>query len=519
MRKLNLFLRSKIGNLRGQEFKVGKPTGFMEYPRRKTPWRDTKERLLDYYEIYTPAKDHDLKTQGARCMNCGVPFCESEHGCPIDNLIPEWNDLVYKDRWRDAYNRLSKTNNFPEFTGRVCPAPCEGACVLGINEPAVTIKDIENSIIDRAFEEGWVRSKQATKRTNKKVAIIGSGPAGLTAADQLNQAGHSVTVFEREDRIGGLLMYGIPNMKLSKSLVNRRLQLLEDSGIEFKVNTNVGVNLDPQLLMDDFDATLIATGSTIPRDIEIPGRDGQNIHFAMDFLTQHTKSLLNTSLTDGNYINAKDKNVIVIGGGDTGTDCIATAIRQGCSSLINMEIMPKPPVDRDPNNPWPLWPHIYRTDYGHEESQERFGKDPREFSLLSKEFIVDKHNKLTGLKTINLDWEESPEGQKSMKEVKGTEQIWEADLIFLAMGFVGPEQYLLDKMKVKLNDKNNIHADYGKFTTSIKGVFASGDCRRGQSLVVWAMNEGRGAALEIDRFLVGQSTLSAPMLKLGSLKD
>tara|TARA_B100001765_G_scaffold10001_1_gene5838 strand:- start:87 stop:1445 length:1359 start_codon:yes stop_codon:yes gene_type:complete len=451
-------------------------------------------------------------------MNCGVPFCESEHGCPIDNLIPEWNDLVYKNRWRDAYNRLIKTNNFPEFTGRVCPAPCEGACVLGINEPAVTIKDIENSIIDRAFEEGWVRSQQATKRTNKRVAIIGSGPAGLTAADQLNQAGHSVIVFEREDRVGGLLMYGIPNMKLSKSLVKRRLQLLEDSGIEFRVNTNVGVNLEPQTLMDDFDAILIATGSTIPRDIEIPGRDGKNIHFAMDFLTQHTKSLLNTSLTDGNYINAKDKNVIVIGGGDTGTDCIATAIRQGCSSLVNMEIMPKPPVDRGHNNPWPLWPHIYRTDYGHEESQERFGKDPREFSLLSKEFLVDEHNKLTGLKTINLDWEETSLGQQSMKEVKGTEQIWEADLIFLAMGFVGPEQYLLDKMKVKLNDRNNIHADYGDFSTSIEGVFASGDCRRGQSLVVWAMNEGRGAALAIDRFLEGQSTLSAPMLKLGSLR-
>lgn len=313
-------------------------------------------------------------------------------------------------------------------------------------------------------------------------------------------------------------MYGIPNMKLSKSLVKRRLQLLEDSGIEFRVNTNVGVNLEPQALMDDFDAILIATGSTIPRDIEIPGRDGKNIHFAMDFLTPHTKSLLNTSLTDGNYINAKDKNVIVIGGGDTGTDCIATAIRQGCSSLVNMEIMPKPPVDRGHNNPWPLWPHIYRTDYGHEESQERFGKDPREFSLLSKEFLVDEHNKLTGLKTINLDWEETSLGQQSMKEVRGTEEIWEADLIFLAMGFVGPEQYLLDKMKVKLNDRNNIHADYGDFSTSIEGVFASGDCRRGQSLVVWAMNEGRGAALAIDRFLEGQSTLSAPMLKLGSLR-
>ena len=503
----------------GQEFKMGKPTGFMEFPRRKTPWRDVNERLLDYYEIYTPAKNHDLKTQGARCMNCGVPFCESDHGCPIDNLIPEWNDLVYKEKWEEAYYRLSKTNNFPEFTGRACPAPCEGACVLGINEPAVTIKDIENSIIDRAFEEGWVKSRIPNSKTGKKIAIIGSGPAGLTAADQLNNAGHSVVVFEREDRIGGLLMYGIPNMKLSKSLVERRIRLLEDSGIDFQTNVDVGNNIDPGNLINEFDAVLIATGSTTPRDADIPGRNAHGIHFAMDYLTKHTKSLLNSSLEDGNYINAKDKKVVVIGGGDTGTDCIATAIRQGCSSLINMEIMPQPPVDRAENNPWPLWPIIHRVDYGHEESKERFGKDPREFSLLTKEFIVDQDNNLTGLKTINLKWEESSNGKQTMVEERGTEKIWEADLVLLAMGFVGPEKYLLEKMQVSLNKKNNINAEHGAFKTNIEGVFTAGDCRRGQSLIVWAMNEGRGAALQIDRYLSGSSRLSAPTLKLGSLRD
>jgi len=498
---------------------MGKPTGFMEFPRRKTPWRDVNERLLDYYEIYTPAKDHDLKTQGARCMNCGVPFCDSDHGCPIDNLIPEWNDLVYKERWEEAYYRLSKTNNFPEFTGRVCPAPCEGACVLGINEPAVTIKDIENSIIDRAFEEGWVQSQITRKRTGKTIAIIGSGPAGLTAADQLNKAGHTVSVFEREDRIGGLLMYGIPNMKLSKSVVQRRIKLLEDSGIEFRTNADVGNNVDPARLVNEYDATLIAIGSTIPRDIPIPGRDANGIHFAMEYLTQHTKSLLSSSLTDDNYINTQEKKVIVIGGGDTGTDCIATSIRQGCSSLINMEITPTPPIERETNNPWPLWPIIQRVDYGHEESLARFGRDPREFSLLTKEFIVDQKNVVTGVKTINVTWEKSSDGTQTMVEESGTEKIWEADIVLLAMGFVGPEQELLKKMQVSLNNKNNIDAKHGAFETNIKGVFTAGDCRRGQSLIVWAMNEGRGAALQIDRFLSGTSSLSAPTLKLGSLRD
>ena len=497
---------------------MGKSTGFMEYPRRKTPWRDPVDRSLDYYEIYTPAEEEQLKKQGARCMNCGVPFCESEHGCPIDNLIPEWNDLVYKGRWKEAYERLTKTNNFPEFTGRVCPAPCEGACVLGINEPAVTIKDIENSIIDKAFEEGWVKDYQPAQSTGRKVAIIGSGPAGLTAADQLNKAGHSVTVFEREDRIGGLLVYGIPNMKLSKSLLNRRVKLLESQGIEFKTNSNIGVDILSDEIRKAFDAVLIATGSTIARDLNIPGRESENIHFAMDFLTQNTKSLLNSSLSDGNYIDAKDKNVIVIGGGDTGTDCIATSIRHGCKNLVNMEIMNKPPKRRGSDNPWPLWPNIFRTDYGHEESEKRFGADPRRFSLMSKEFL-SKDGHVTGLKTVEIEWAQEKDGKMKMKEIINTEKTWEADLVLLALGFIGPEQEILNDFGIAINEIGNIEAAYGKFNTNIDGVFSAGDARRGQSLVVWAMNEGRGAALEIDRYLQGSSRLSAPMIKLGSLRD
>ena len=496
---------------------MGKPTGFMEYPRRKTPWRDPVDRALDYYEIYTPAEEGQLKKQGARCMNCGVPFCESEHGCPIDNLIPEWNDLVYKGEWKEAYERLTKTNNFPEFTGRVCPAPCEGSCVLGINEPAVTIKDIENSIIDKAFEEGWVEEKKTIKATGKKVAIIGSGPAGLTAADQLNKVGHNVTVFEREDRIGGLLVYGIPNMKLSKSLLSRRVGLLESQGIVFKTKTNIGKDISAKELKESYDSILIATGSTIPRDLDVKGRDSGNIHFAMDFLTQNTKSLLNSSLSDGNYIDAKDKNVIVIGGGDTGTDCIATAIRHGCKNMVNMEIMNKPPKRRGADNPWPLWPNILRIDYGHEESSKRFGSDPRRFSLLSKEFL-SKDGAVSGLTTVEIEWTQGKDGKMQMKEIANSEKTWEADLVLLALGFIGPEQEVLNDFGLSTNTMGNIDSAYGEFSTDIDGVFAAGDARRGQSLVVWAMNEGRGAALEIDRYLEGSSRLSAPSLKLGSLK-
>jgi NAD(P)H-dependent glutamate synthase small subunit len=417
-------------------------------------------------------------------------------------LIPEWNDLVYHGRWREALDRLHRTNNFPEFTGRVCPAPCEGACVLGIIEPAVTIKNIENAIIDRGFAEGWVRANPPKSRTGKQVAVVGSGPAGLAAADMLNRSGHRVTVFERENRIGGLLMYGIPNMKLEKELVQRRLDLLAAEGIEFVTNADVGNNVDPAKLRYEYDALLLATGATKPRDLTIPGRDLKGIHFAMDFLTATTKSLLESGMTDGQYISARDRKVIVIGGGDTGTDCIATSLRHGCKTLTNFELLPKPPGTRAANNPWPEWPRVFRVDYGHEEASARDGKDPRQFCVLSKEFLGDGQGNLTGVKTVEVQWVEE-NGQWQMNEVPGSERTWEADLILLAMGFVGPEHYLAAKLGLEIDERSNYRAAYGQYATSIPGVFAAGDCRRGQSLVVWAINEGRQAAAVIDQFLSG----------------
>ena len=383
---------------------MGKPTGFKEFKRQAEPYRAAGARLLDYKEIYTPHDDKHLQTQGARCMDCGVPFCQSGEGCPVYNLIPEWNDLVYKGQWREALDRLHKTNNFPEFTGRVCPAPCEGSCVLGINEPAVTIKNIENAIIDKGFENGWVTANRPTFRTGKKVAVVGSGPAGLAAAAQLNQAGHEVTVYEREDRIGGLLMYGIPNMKLEKDVVGRRVKLLEEEGVKFVVNADIGGKgenaIATDTLLSQVDALCLATGATNARDLKIPNREGHGIHFAMEFLTANTRSLLDSNLEDGKYISAKGKNVIVIGGGDTGTDCIATSLRHGCKSLVNFEIMPRPPVDRADDNPWPLWPKIYREDYGHLEAQHKFGTDPRTYSISGKEFVRDSNGKLLGINTV-----------------------------------------------------------------------------------------------------------------------
>ncbi|MEK9823948.1 MAG: glutamate synthase subunit beta, partial [Gammaproteobacteria bacterium] len=410
---------------------MGKPTGFKEFDRETEPYRDPGERLLDFKELYTPHQDSHLATQGSRCMDCGVPFCQSGNGCPIHNLIPEWNDLIYKGRWRDALDRLHKTNNFPEFTGRVCPAPCEGACVLGITNPPVTIKNIENAIIDRGYEEGWVVPQPPAERTGKTIAIVGSGPCGLAAADQLNKAGHKVTVYERADRIGGLLMYGIPNMKLDKGVVERRIQLLRDEGIEFVVNADVGKSIDPTQLVADNDAVLLATGATLARDLPIPGRDAKGVHLAMEFLTANTRSLLDSNLEDGNYISAKDKNVIVIGGGDTGTDCIGTSLRHGCKSLVNFELLPKPPAERASDNPWPLWPRIYRVDYGHAEAAHRDGDDPRVYSIMSKEFLKDEAGNLTGIVTVNVD--------NKLQEVPGTEKTWEADLILLSMGFLQPE--------------------------------------------------------------------------------
>jgi NAD(P)H-dependent glutamate synthase small subunit len=493
---------------------MGKPTGFMEYPKKSVPYRDAGERLGDFREIFTHPADEHLRNQGARCMDCGVPFCQSLDGCPIDNLIPEWNDLVYQGRWRDAFERLAKTNNFPEFTGRTCPAPCEGACVLGITDPPVTIKNIENAIIDRAFAEGWVNPHMPEARTGKRVAVIGSGPAGLAAADQLNKAGHRVTVYERADRIGGLLMYGIPNMKLDKQVVNRRVDLLRASGIEFVTNADVGKSVDASKLRTEHDALLLTTGATQPRDLKIPGRDLKGVHFAMEYLTANTMSLLNSNLEDRQFIDAKDKRVIVIGGGDTGADCIGTALRHGCKSLINLELLDEPPERRAADNPWPLWPKIRRTDYAHEESIARFGADPRNYAVVSKEFRANGNGGVGSVTITRIQWVRN-EGPPKMVEIEGTAETLEADLVLLAMGFLGPEAYVARELGVELDARSNYRADHGPFATSASGVFAAGDCRRGQSLVVWAINEGRGAARAIDRYLMGTTLLPAPKISLG----
>ncbi len=498
---------------------MGKPTGFKEFDRKKVAWRLPVVRINDYEEIYTEPRVEHLREQGARCMDCGVPFCQSTTGCPIDNLIPEWNDLVYNDRWKEAIQRLHKTNNFPEFTGRVCPAPCEGSCVLGITNPPVTIKNIENAIVDRAWEEGWIEPTPPEIRTGKKVAIIGSGPAGLAAADQLNQAGHEVTVYERADRIGGLLQYGIPNMKLSKEAIQRRVDKMTTEGIKFITGANVGHNVDAKELVNDYDALLLACGATKPRDLPIGNREAKGVYFAMEFLTANTQQMVHgDSLGDG-FISAEGKDVIVIGGGDTGTDCIGTSIRHGCRSLVNFELLPQPPEDRAPDNPWPEWPRIFRVDYGHEEASAKFGRDPREYQILSKEFLVDENGNLRGIKTINVQWMKSDDGGWKMSEVEGSEKEWPAQLILLAMGFLGPEQYIAESLGVEVDPRSNFQAIHGKFATNLEGVFAAGDCRRGQSLVVWAINEGRGAARAIDTYLEGSSVLPAPGVTMGSAME
>ncbi len=486
---------------------MGKPTGFMEFPRNAAPYRDAAVRLLDFREIYTPHDEARLTTQGARCMDCGVPFCQSGDGCPIYNLIPEWNDLVYRGEWREALDLLHKTNNFPEFTGRVCPAPCEGACVLGITDPAVTIKNIEMAIIDRGFAEGWVVASPPVLRSGKRVAVIGSGPAGLAAADQLNKAGHKVRVFERADRVGGLLMYGIPNMKLDKTdVVDRRVNLLREEGIEFTTGTPIGDgsndSMDARELMADYDAVLLATGATVPRDLPIPGRQLAGVHFAMEFLTANTRSLLDSNLADGAYLSARDKHVVVIGGGDTGTDCIGTSLRHGCRSLANFELFPQPPAERAANNPWPTWPRIHRTDYGHQEAAAQFGDDPRTYAISSTEFVDDGHGRVCAVRTVNVEMENG-----RFEPIPGSEREWPADLVLLAMGFLGPQALIAEQLGVSCDDRSNYAAEYGKYATSIGKVFAAGDCRRGQSLVVRAINEGREAAREIDRFLMGETQL------------
>ncbi len=493
---------------------MGKPTGFIEYLRELPLDRAALERVRDWNEFHQEQEQGKLREQAARCMDCGVPFCHTgtllngmASGCPIHNLIPEWNDLVYRGLWKEALERLHKTNNFPDFTGRVCPAPCEGSCVLGINTPPVTIKSLECAIIDRGWAEGWVVPESPEIRTDKKVAVVGSGPAGLCAAAQLNKAGHWVTVFERADRVGGLLMYGIPNMKLDKQKVLLpRIAQMEAEGVKFVTRADIGGNYPAKKLLKEFDAIVLCMGATKPRDLPVEGHDLRGIHFAMDFLSNNTRHLLD-SQQNGGFISGGGKDVMVVGGGDTGTDCVGTSLRHGCRSLVQVEILPRPPMDRARDNPWPEWPKTYRLDYGQEEAAAKFGADPRVYLTTVKKFIGDDQGWVKEVLTVQVHWERNDKGQFVPKEVPGTEQVRPAQLVLLAMGFLGPEQPLLEELSLRRDPRTNIKADFDKYATNVDGVFAAGDCRRGQSLVVWAFNEGRGAARECDRYLMGRTNL------------
>ncbi len=493
---------------------MGKPTGFIEYVRELPLDRDAIKRISDWNEFHEHMEEGKLRQQAARCMDCGIPYCHTGRilsgmasGCPINNLIPEWNDLIYRGLWHEALDRLHKTNNFPEFTGRVCPAPCEGSCTVGLNGNPVTIKQIEVSIIDKGWENGWVKPVKPAKRTGKRVAVVGSGPAGLSAAAQLNRAGHTVTVFERADRPGGLLMYGIPNMKLDKEkVVLRRLKQMEAEGVVFKCSCEVGKDITSQHLMADYDAVVLCTGATKPRDLPIEGRQLKGIHFAMDFLTANTKAVLDGK-KNGNFITAEGKDVVIIGGGDTGTDCVGTSLRHGCKSVVQVEILPKPPMERAANNPWPEWPKVYKMDYGQEEAAAKFGADPRIYLTTAKKFESDEHGNVKAIHLVQIKWDKNDKGQFVPVDVPGTEKVVPAQLVLLAMGFLGPEQPLLESLGVERDPRSNAKAEHERYTTSVPKVFAAGDCRRGQSLVVWAFNEGRGVAREVDRFLMGATDL------------
>ncbi|OOM06762.1 glutamate synthase subunit beta [Clostridium saccharobutylicum] len=488
---------------------MGKPTGFLEYDREVGRNREPKERLKDYKEFHQRLPLEKQCIQGARCMDCGVPFCQAGvlfsgmvSGCPLHNLIPEWNDLVYRGKWELAYERLNKTNPFPEFTGRVCPAPCEAGCTAGLNGPAITIKENERSIIDNAFENGFVKANTPLKRTGKKVAVIGSGPSGLAVANTLNKCGHKVTVFERSDRPGGLLMYGIPNMKLDKEVILRRVHLMAEEGVKFVNNANVGDNYDAKEILDEFDAVVLATGASQPRDLQAEGRDNVNgIHFAVDFLKANTKSLLDSNHEDNNYISAKDKNVIIIGGGDTGTDCVATSLRHGCKSVVQFEIMGEPSHERTENNPWPEWPKVLKVDYGQEEFIELYGKDPREYLTTVTAVHSDKDGNLESVDTVKVEWKKGDSGRMFPAHVEGSEKNWPAELILLAMGFTGSEDYLKNAFGIESDERSNVKAGNVDFMTNVPKVFATGDARRGQSLVVTAISEGIAAAIAVDKFL------------------
>jgi len=488
---------------------MGKSTGFLEYKREVPQDREPLKRIKDWQEFHLELSEEKQRIQGARCMDCGVPYCHSgmmiaggASGCPLHNLIPEWNDMIYKGLWKEALIRLLNTNNFPEFTGRVCPAPCEGACTVGLNEPQVTIKTNECTIIDRAFKEGWITPNPPKHRTDKKIAVVGSGPAGLACAAELNRAGHHITVYERADRIGGLLMYGIPNMKLDKiDVVQRRVDLMTAEGINFVTSTEVGKDYAVADLKADYDAVVLCGGATKARDLLVEGRNLQGVDFAIDFLSANTKSLLDSNLADGNYTSAKDKHVIIIGGGDTGTDCVATSIRHGCKSVLQLEIMPKPPTTRAENNPWPEWPKIDKLDYGQEEAVALYGSDPRQYCTTTKKIVGDADGHVKAVHTVEIEWLADESGRMTMTEIPGTEKVLPADLVLLAMGFLGPDDLLVDQLGLERDPRSNVKADYGVYQTSVDNIFAAGDIRRGQSLVVWAINEGREAARACHNYL------------------
>ena len=494
---------------------MGKATGFLEYERRESQAIDAKERIKNFNEFHIPLSTEEQQRQGSRCMDCGVPFCQSgmtikgmTSGCPLNNLIPEWNDLVYHGNWEQAYLRLHKTSNFPEFTCRVCPGLCEKACTCGLNGDPVTTRENERAIIEYAYAHGLADAKPPVNRSGKKIAVIGSGPSGLAAADQLNSRGHAVTVYERNDRVGGLLRYGIPNMKLEKQIIDRKIAVMEEEGITFKTNVDVGKDIKPKELLAEYDAVILACGASNPRDIQAPGREAKGIYFAVDFLTSTTKSLWDNGLKEGTFISAKDKDVIVIGGGDTGNDCVGTSIRLGAKSVTQLEMMPKPPVERAANNPWPEWPRILKTDYGQEEAIAVFGHDPRVYQTTVTEFIADKKGNVCKAKIVKLKSQKDEKtGRMMMVPVEGTEEVIPADVVLIAAGFLGSQKYVTDAFKVSINGRTNVETKPEAYETSVSRVFTAGDMHRGQSLVVWAIREGREAARAVDESLMGYTNL------------